>query len=141
MSNLQRFIDAQDRDYPVALAEMRSGRKRSHWIWYIFPQITGLGFSEMSKRYAIQSLDEATQYLHHPLLGPRLITLCNVLLDLPGRNATEIMGSPDDIKLRSSMTLFAMVPDADPVFEAVLDKFFNGEKDPATLQIINNSCG
>jgi uncharacterized protein (DUF1810 family) len=136
MSDLKRFLDAQQRDYATALIEIKAGHKRSHWMWYIFPQVTGLGFSEMSKRFAIKDLPEAAAFLNHPILGKRLIEITNELLALPGNNATTIMGSPDDIKLRSSMTLFSVVPVADPVFEAVLKKFFGGKKDQATLQLL-----
>jgi uncharacterized protein (DUF1810 family) len=135
-NNMYRFLDAQGRDYATALTEIRAGQKRSHWIWYIFPQIAGLGYSEMSKRFAINDLPEATAYLSHPVLGTRLIEIGKVLLTLPVNNANDIMGSPDDFKLRSSMTLFSLVPGSDPVFEAVLKKYFKGEKDKATLQLI-----
>jgi uncharacterized protein (DUF1810 family) len=133
---LTKFLTAQERDYQAALTEIRAGQKRSHWMWYIFPQIAGLGYSEMSKRYAIKDLPEAKAYLADPVLGRRLIEISQVLLALPGNNATGVMGSPDDIKLQSSMTLFALVPGANPVFEAVLKKYFNGEKDKATLQLV-----
>jgi len=132
--NLQRFLDAQAHDYAQALAEMRAGRKRSHWMWYIFPQIQGLGFSEMAHRYAIKDAAEAEAYLKHPVLGARLLEISTALQGLASRNATAVMGSPDDLKLRSSMTLFAQVPGADPVFQAVLDKFFGGQADPQTLR-------
>jgi uncharacterized protein (DUF1810 family) len=133
-ADLKRFTDAQQRDYETALAEIKSGRKRSHWMWYIFPQVAGLGFSEMSKRYAITDLPEAAAYLNHPVLGNRLKEIAGVLLELKSNNANQVMGSPDDLKLRSSMTLFAQVPGAEPIFEAVLKKYFQGEKDRATLQ-------
>jgi len=136
MDDLQRFVDAQQQDYTNALAEIRNGRKRSHWMWYIFPQINGLGFSEMSKRYAIKDIDEAEAYINHPELGQRLIELCTALLALDSNDAHEIFGSPDDMKLRSSMTLFASLPDAYPVFKSVLNKFFNGEMDKATLHLL-----
>lgn len=136
MDDLQRFIDAQEQDYADALAEIKKGRKRTHWMWYIFPQIQGLGFSEMSKRYAIEDLDEAEAYINHPVLGQRLIEICSELLKLQSNDAHEIFGSPDDMKLRSSMTLFASLPDAYPVFKSVIDKFFNGEMDNATLQLL-----
>lgn len=136
MDVLQRFIDAQEEDYANALAEIKNGRKRSHWMWYIFPQIQGLGFSEMSKRYAIKNLDEAEAYINHPVLGQRLIEICSALLKLPGDNAYLVFGSPDDMKLRSSMTLFASLPDAYPVFKSVLDKFFEGAMDNATLHLL-----
>ena len=136
MSNLTRFLDAQAGDYTTALSEIRAGRKRSHWMWYIFPQIGWLGYSDMARRYAIKDLPEAAGYLAHPILGPRLIEISQVLLTLRGSNATAVMGSPDDLKLRSSMTLFSMVPGADPVFEAVIKKYFDGERDKATLQFL-----
>jgi uncharacterized protein (DUF1810 family) len=134
--NLKRFLDAQQRDYATALTEIKAGRKRSHWIWYIFPQIGGLGYSEMSKRYAIKDLPEAIAYLTHPVLGKRLIEISTALLKLKSISATGVMGSPDDLKLRSSMTLFAQVPGADPVFETVLKVYFQGEIDKATLQLL-----
>jgi uncharacterized protein (DUF1810 family) len=135
-NHLKRFLDAQARDYATALTEIKGGRKRSHWMWYIFPQIGGLGYSEMARRYAIADLPEAAAYLAHPTLGPRLIEIAKALLALPGSNANTVMGSPDDLKLRSCMTLFSLVPGADPVFEAVLKKYFDGQKDPATLQLV-----
>lgn len=134
--NLQRFLDAQATDYAQALAEMKAGRKRSHWMWYIFPQVQGLGFSETSRFYGIKDLAEATAYLQHPVLGPRLVAICEVLLKLPGSNATSIMGSPDDMKLRSAMTLFGAVPGASPVFGQVLAKFFGSVPDSKTLQLL-----
>ena len=135
--SLQRFIDAQKNDFEIALSEIKSGRKRSHWMWYIFPQIHSLGFSETSKFYSIKSLGEAREYLHHPVLGKRLIEISKALLDLPSDNAHAIFGSPDDVKLKSSMTLFASLPETDPVFESILEKFFYGEKDEKTLAIIS----
>ena len=136
--NLERFINAQKHDYQIALSEIKSGRKRSHWMWYIFPQVQGLGFSETSKFYAINDLDEATEFLKHPVLGSRLIDICNVLLTLPGNDANAIFGSPDDLKLKSSMTLFASLENSNAVFQNVLDKFFNGARDIKTLRIINH---
>ncbi len=118
-SGLKRFLDAQQKDYETALAEIRNGRKTSHWMWYIFPQIDGLGFSSTSKYYAIKNLAEAKQFLEHPLLGKRLINISKELLALPGHDAHQIFGSPDDRKLRSSMTLFASLPNADLVFKNV----------------------
>lgn len=135
-TTLNRFIEAQQADYEIALAEVKSGRKRSHWMWYIFPQIQGLGFSQTSIFYGIKDIKEAEAYLNHPVLGPRLIAICKALLQLPGKDANKIFGSPDDVKLKSSMTLFAAVPNADPVFDLVLEKFFEGKKDSKTLQII-----
>jgi len=134
--NLKRFLDAQASDYAQALAEVKAGRKRSHWMWYIFPQVQGLGFSETSRFYGIKDLAEATAYLQHPVLGPRLVAICEALLQLPGSNATSIMGSPDDMKLKSSATLFAQVPGASPVFEQVLAKFFGRMSDSKTLQLL-----
>ena len=136
MNDLKRFIDAQETAYSIALAEIESGRKRSHWMWYIFPQVQGLGFSETARFYAIKNLDEAAAFLKHPVLGSRLIHISTALLQLEGTNANTIFGSPDDAKLKSSMTLFSTLPDADPVFQAVLDKFFNSEKDLRTLQLL-----
>lgn len=135
-SNLQRFLDAQKSSYQTALTEIKNGRKRSHWMWYIFPQIQGLGFSETSKFYAIKDVSEAEAYLKHPVLGSRLIEISQVAAQLAPNNATQIFGSPDDMKLKSSMTLFAALDDADPVFQSVLDKFFGGSRDAKTLQII-----
>ncbi|MGN6616253.1 MAG: DUF1810 domain-containing protein, partial [Ilyomonas sp.] len=123
-TNLKRFIDAQETSYQTALSEIKNGRKRSHWMWYIFPQIQGLGFSQTSRYYAIKNLNEAEDFLQHPLLGKRLVEISNELLKLPSGNATSIFGNPDDLKLRSCMTLFAAVPNADPVFQSVLDKYF-----------------
>src|SRR6186713_3261128 len=114
--NLERFIDAQEASYEIALSEIKSGRKRSHWMWYIFPQIQGLGFSDISKFYAIKDLDEAENFLNHPVLGKRLIDICNELLALPGNDANAILGSPDDLKLKSSMTLFASLNNSNGVF-------------------------
>ena len=135
-NSLQRFIDAQEKDYDTAFAEISQGRKRSHWIWYIFPQIQGLGFSETSKFYAIKNIDEAAEYLKHPVLGERLIRICHALMKNPGNDANKIFGSPDDMKLKSSMTLFAALPGTDPVFQTVLDKFFNGTRDSKTIEIL-----
>ena len=135
---LQRFLDAQEKDYAVALSEIKNGRKKSHWIWYNFPQIKGLGFSETSRFYAIKDLQEAEAYLSHPVLGERLIQISNALLELPENDANKIFGSPDDLKLKSSMTLFASIDNKNQVFSKVLDKFFNGERDIKTLQILGN---
>src|SRR5271165_4870111 len=120
--NLSRFVQAQEDDYEQALAEIRSGRKRSHWMWYIFPQIDGLGTSTTSKYYAIKSTDEARAYLDHPILGSRLLECARAVLLLNGRSAAEIFGSPDDLKLKSCVTLFAQVAPADSVFEQIIDK-------------------
>jgi uncharacterized protein (DUF1810 family) len=133
--SVQRFLDAQKQDYETALAEIRSGRKQSHWIWYIFPQIAGLGYSSISRHYAIANLDEAKEYLAHPLLRARLIEISEALLHLNRNNATEIMGYPDDLKLRSSMTLFMLAAPDEPVFRAVLDRFFDGKPDEKTIEL------
>jgi uncharacterized protein (DUF1810 family) len=133
---LKRFIEAQEKDYPVALAEVKNGKKTSHWMWYIFPQIHGLGFSETSRFYAIKDINEAEEFLKHPVLGSRLIQICNELLELNTNNANKIFGSPDDLKLHSSVTLFSLLPNTDSVFQKILDKFFNGKKDTKTLRII-----
>ena len=132
--SLQRFLDAQATAYPTALAEVKAGRKRSHWMWYIFPQIRGLGVSSTSQHYAIRDAVEAAAYLAHPVLGPRLREISGELLKLGSSSANSVFGSPDDLKLRSAMTLFAAVPGADPVFQAVLDKYFGGAPDAQTLR-------
>jgi uncharacterized protein (DUF1810 family) len=137
--DLVRFVHAQAGDYERALGEIRSGRKRSHWMWYIFPQIEGLGFSAMSQRYAIKSLAEARAYRDHPLLGRRLVECCDAVLSALGRSASEIFGSPDDLKLKSCATLFASVSPPDSVFARLLDKFYQGERDRKTLQRIGKS--
>jgi uncharacterized protein (DUF1810 family) len=138
-TNLNRFIDAQDADYPVALSEIKQGRKKSHWMWYIFPQIQGLGFSETSKYYAIKNVKEAVEFLKHPVLGNRLINICQALLDLPVTDANKVFGSPDDLKLKSSMTLFASLPDTNPVFQLLIEKYFNGMKDNKTLALMRGT--
>ena len=135
-TDLDRFLAAQHQDYDQALSEIRSGRKRTHWIWYIFPQIEGLGFSANAVYYSIRDLQEAAAYLKHPVLGPRLVEISKALLALASSNATQVMGSPDDIKLRSSMTLFSLVPGADPVFGEVLEKFFDGKRDERTVAVV-----
>ena len=135
--NLERFVEAQQSDYAIALSEIKAGRKQSHWMWYIFPQAMGLGYTSTSITYGITSLDEATAYLNHEVLGKRLIEISNALLALETNDAHKVFGSPDNMKLRSSMTLFSLVPGADKVFEEVLDKFFNGRKDERTLQLLN----
>lgn len=135
-NQLERFVDAQKNDYETALAEIKNGRKRSHWMWYIFPQIIGLGYSETSRFYAIRDLKEAEAFLSDPILGSRLIEICKALMELRSRDAYKIFGSPDDVKLKSSMTLFATVPYANSVFQVVLERFFGGEKDLQTLRIL-----
>ncbi|MBL0026988.1 MAG: DUF1810 domain-containing protein [Saprospiraceae bacterium] len=135
--DLNRFIKAQENSYEEALSEIKSGRKRSHWMWYIFPQFKGLGFSESSKYYSIKDLDEAKSYLNHPILGERLKLITNELLALNENNANKVFGSPDDLKLKSSMTLFAAINTSEEnIFNAVLDKYFNGQTDNKTLTLI-----
>lgn len=134
---LDRFLIAQEKDFEKALSEIKSGKKRSHWMWYIFPQIAGLGFSGTSKFYAIKDSTEAASYSEHPVLGNRLIEISKALLDIEGKTATQIFGSPDDMKLKSCMTLFGSLENTDPVFQNVLDKFFGGTKDNRTLELIN----
>ena len=136
--DLQRFVHAQKPVYARALAELRAGHKQSHWMWFIFPQIAGLGGSAMAQRYAIADLHEAKAYLAHPLLGARLEESAQALLPHQGRTAREIIGSPDDLKLRSSMTLFAAAAPERPVFQQVLDAFYRGEADPETLKRLTN---
>lgn len=134
--NLQRFLTAQQNTYQQALAEIKNGRKRSHWMWFIFPQIAGLGFSETSKLYAIKNVEEANGYMEHPELGSRLVEISNALLSVGGKTASQIFGTPDDLKLKSCMTLFGELENANPVFEAVLAKYFNGVKDAKTLRLL-----
>ena len=131
--DLQRFVDAQTPVYERALEELRAGHKQSHWMWFVFPQIAGLGHSAMAQRYAISGVDEARAYLEHPLLGPRLHACAQAMLLHRDRSVRQILGSPDDLKLRSSMTLFAAVAPEQPLFQQVLDTFFEGEADPQTL--------
>ena len=133
--NLQRFIDAQSSTYQTALAEIKAGRKRSHWMWFIFPQIQGLGLSETARFYAIADAQEAKDYLNHPILGARLLEICQALLGLAASDAHAIFGSPDDLKLKSAMTLFASVASS-PVFGRVLDKFYDSAEDDKTLRIL-----
>jgi uncharacterized protein (DUF1810 family) len=134
--NLSRFVQAQEDDYEQALAEISSGRKRSHWMWYIFPQIDGLGFSSTSRRYSIKSVAEAEAYLSHPVLGPRLVECAEAALRVEGRSAFEIFGSPDEMKLRSCATLFACVAPAGSVFDRLIDKYFQGRRDGKTLHLL-----
>lgn len=136
MNDLKRFLEAQKNDYAAALAEIKRGRKLSHWMWYIFPQIAGLGFSSTSKFYAIKDKREAESYLAHPILSERLVEISNALLTVEDKTAHQIFGSPDDVKLKSSMTLFAALEDTDPVFHKVLVKYFDGAKDQRTLELI-----
>jgi uncharacterized protein (DUF1810 family) len=136
-NSLKRFMDAQENSYAMAYTEIQQGRKQSHWMWFIFPQIAGLGFSETSRYYAIKDPQEAADFLKHPVLGSRLVNISRELLKLKTNDAHRVFGSPDDLKLKSSMTLFSSLPEADPVFQLVLEKFFNGEKDVNTLRLIS----
>ena len=131
--DLQRFIEAQDRVYETVRAELKSGRKRTHWMWFIFPQIAGLGHSAMARRYAISSLAEAEAYLKHGILGPRLRECTRLVTMVEGRSAHDILGSPDDMKLHSCLTLFSAAAPEDQIFRRALEKYFGGEEDPATL--------
>jgi len=131
--HLQRFVDAQRPVYETVLGELRAGRKRSHWMWFIFPQIAGLGQSSMAQRFALRSLDEAKAYLAHPVLGPRLRECAGLMAAIDGRSITEVLGHPDDLKFRSSMTLFARAAPADPIFADCVRQYFGGEPDPETL--------
>jgi uncharacterized protein (DUF1810 family) len=133
--DLSRFVSAQAAVYPEALAELKEGRKRTHWMWFVFPQIAGLGVSPTARRYAIRSLDEARAYLAHPVLGPRLEECARAVLGVDGKTAEDIFGYPDDLKLRSSMTLFARAADDPGVFQAVLDRYYDGP-DPKTLDLL-----
>ena len=136
--DLQRFVAAQDAGgtYDHAIAELRGGRKTSHWMWFIFPQIAGLGYSTASRTYAISSLQEARAYLAHPVLGARLVECADILTGLPGRTAEQIFGEVDALKLRSSVTLFMRAAPDEPVFRQVLDQYFDGVPDSVTEQRI-----
>jgi uncharacterized protein (DUF1810 family) len=134
--DLNRFVEAQETNYSQALDELRAGRKRSHWMWYVFPQFAGLGNSSMSVRYAIKSEDEARAYLDHSILGPRLIECAEAVLAIKNRSAHDIFGSPDDMKLKSCATLFAHVSPPGSVFERILDQYYGSERDPKTLALL-----
>jgi len=131
--NLERFVQAQTPVMPAVLDELRAGRKRTHWMWFVFPQLRALGVSETARFYGLGGLAEARAYVAHPLLGPRLIACAGEVQAIKGRSATAILGRPDDLKLRSSMTLFAAAAPAQPVFGAVLDKYYDATPDPRTL--------
>ena len=133
---LDRFLDAQRDDYAAALAEVRRGRKTSHWMWYIFPQIAGLGQSSTARYYSIRDLEEAREYYAHPVLGQRLREISGVLLELRGSDPVAVFGGIDSMKLKSSMTLFAVAAPDDPLFRQVLDKYYGGEQDALTLRIL-----
>ncbi len=130
---LSRFVNAQNPVFPRVLGELRAGRKTSHWMWFVFPQIAGLGFSSMSQRFAITSPDEARAFLDHPVLGPRLRDCIAILLGINGRSAHQIFGSPDDAKLRSCLTLFARAAPEEDIFAQALEKYYAGQPDPETL--------
>lgn len=134
--DLQRFVDAQDRVWPEVVAELGRGRKTSHWIWFVFPQLKGLGRSATARHYGIASADEARAYWRHPVLGPRLKTCTDFVLAVRGRSALEIFGTPDDLKFCSSMTLFERVAPDEPVFGEALDRYFRGRRDPRTLELL-----
>jgi uncharacterized protein (DUF1810 family) len=134
--NLRRFVDAQADNYEDAISEIRGGRKRTHWMWYVFPQIDGLGFSSTAKHFAIKSIDEARAYLEHPVLGARLRECAEAALRIEGKSAAEVFGSPDDLKLKSSATLFACVSPPGSVFEQLLAKFYQGSRDARTLELL-----
>ena len=133
---LERFVAAQRDTYETALQELKSGAKRSHWMWFIFPQVAGLGSSSMATRYAIKSRLEAKAYLSHPILGVRLKKCVEALLKIAGKSAEEVMGDPDDLKLKSSMTLFASISPPESPFHAVLDRYFSGEADSRTIKYL-----
>jgi uncharacterized protein (DUF1810 family) len=134
--DLNRFVEAQRSVYETVLGELRSGRKRSHWMWYVFPQLAGLGRSATSRHFAIRNADEAKAYLDHPLLGPRLVECAAAVLEIDGRSAYEIFGSPDDLKLHSCATLFARVSGPGSVFSSVLAKYFGGREDEETVRLL-----
>ena len=139
MDGLERFVQAQADSYVHALREIKSGRKTSHWMWYIFPQLSGLGHSQTARYYAIRDRAEAEAYLAHPVLGKRLLEISSELLKLESSDATAVMGWPDDLKLKSSMTLFSLVS-REPVFRQVLEKYFRGEEDVYTVQAISRQA-
>jgi uncharacterized protein (DUF1810 family) len=134
--DLRRFVDAQAPIYEQALAELRAGRKQSHWMWYVFPQFRGLGESPMAQKFAIQSLDEAVSYLQHPMLGPRLLEVTRAVNEVKGRSIETIFGYPDYLKFRSSMTLFSRAAPDQPLFTEALAKYFGGAADERTLALL-----
>ncbi len=134
--DLTRFLQAQEGSYAQALAEMKRGRKESHWMWYIFPQLKGLGRSAMSEFYGISGMEEARAYLKDPVLGARLVEICNALLALEVEDIVQVMGRPDDKKLKSSMTLFEAAAEKPEVFQRVLDKYYQGKRDGRTLRML-----
>ena len=137
INSLERFVKAQELAYPIALQDIKKGKKRSHWMWYIFPQLRGLGMSSMAHKYGIVDLDEAKAYLEHPVLSARLYELCGELLKHKDKSANDIFGDIDAMKLKSSMTLFALTSKEHTIFDEVLEFFFDGERDAITLKLIN----
>ena len=135
--DLERFVTAQENVIDQVLDELRTGRKRSHWMWFVFPQLRGLGTSSMAQRFGIASLEEARAYLAHPVLGPRLRECCALMLQVPDASAHDILGSPDDLKFRSCLTLFSLAHPQEPLFRQGLDRFYRGEPDPRTIAL----CG
>lgn len=138
-NDLLRFLDAQNKLYLTALSEIKKGKKETHWMWFIFPQVKGLGKSDTANYYAINDLKEATEFLEHPILGKHLIEISELFLTFKRKSADGILGDLDARKLRSSMTLFSLVENTNPIFQEVLEAFFSGESDPLTLSIINSS--
>jgi uncharacterized protein (DUF1810 family) len=136
MPDLQRFVDAQAPVFDAVCAELAAGAKRSHWMWFVFPQLRALGRSATARHFGIADLDEARAYWAHPVLGPRLNSCATLLLQVQGRSAHAILGSPDDLKLRSCMTLFERAAPAEPVFARVLERYYEGERDPLTLALL-----
>jgi len=136
--DLDRFLHAQDNVYDHVLAELRNGSKRTHWMWFIFPQIDGLGFSATTRHFAIKSIEEARSYLSHPVLGARLRECGEAVLAVQGRSVSDIFGDPDDMKLQSSATLFAQIAEPDSIFARLLDKYFQGMQDVKTITILRN---
>ena len=139
--DLARFVTAQDPVLERVRAELRRGRKASHWMWFVFPQVAGLGSSPTAQRYALSGLDEARAYLAHPVLGPRLVECAALAAAVEEGDASEVFGYPDDLKLRSSMTLFARAAPSTPAFAAVLERYFGGEPDPRTVEQLQNESG
>jgi len=135
--NLSRFIEAQETTYEVAMLELARGRKDSHWIWYVFPQIEGLGKSDTAKLYSIKSLEEGRVYLEHPVLGPRLVEACEILLNLKNASMNKVMGFPDDLKLLSSMTLFENISSENSIFAKIIEVYFDNNRDENSLRIIH----
>lgn len=137
-NDLERFSIAQQSYYRIALQEIKAGQKRSHWMWFIFPQIAGLGYSETARYYAIKNMDEAKAYMEDDILGRNLVEISEALLEVASNDAEEVMGWPDNLKLKSSMTLFSLAKPKCEVFQKVLDKFFGGERDQKTVEILSN---